>query len=83
MDKIELERYNRHILLKEIGGSGQQLLKKSCVTMVGAGGLGSVILYYLAAAGIGCIRIVDNDIVSLSNLQRQILFKNEDIGKKR
>ena len=83
MDKIELERYTRHILLKEIGGSGQQLLKNSCVTMVGAGGLGSVILYYLAAAGIGCIRIVDNDIVSLSNLQRQILFKDEDIGKKK
>ena len=83
MDKIELERYTRHILLKEIGGSGQQLLKNSCVTVVGAGGLGSVILYYLAAAGIGCIRIVDNDIVSLSNLQRQILFKDEDIGKKK
>ena len=83
MDKIELERYTRHILLKEIGGSGQQLLKNSCVTMVGAGGLGSIILYYLAAAGIGNIRIVDNDIVSLSNLQRQILFKNVDIGKKK
>ena len=60
MDKIELERYTRHILLKEIGGSGQKLLKNSCVTMVGAGGLGSIILYYLAAAGIGNIRIVDN-----------------------
>ena len=83
MDKIELERYTRHILLKEIGGSGQQLLKNSCVTMVGAGGLGSIILYYLAAAGIGSIRIVDNDIVSLSNLQRQILFKNIDIGEKK
>ena len=83
MDKIELERYTRHILLKEIGGSGQQVLKNSCVTMVGAGGLGSVILYYLAAAGIGCIRIVDNDIVSLSNLQLQILFKDVDIGKKK
>ena len=83
MDKIELERYTRHILLKEIGGSGQKLLKNSCITMVGAGGLGSIVLYYLAAAGIGNIKIVDNDIVSLSNLQRQILFKNSDLGKKK
>ena len=83
MNKIELERYTRHILLKEIGGSGQNLLKKSSITMVGAGGLGSIILYYLAAAGIGNIKIVDDDIVSLSNLQRQILFKNEDLGNKK
>ena len=83
MNKIELERYTRHILLKEIGGSGQNLLKKSSITMVGAGGLGSIILYYLAAAGIGNIKIVDDDIVSLSNLQRQILFKNIDLGKKK
>ena len=53
------------------------------ILIIGAGGLGSIILYYLAAAGIGSIRIVDNDIVSLSNLQRQILFKNVDIGKKK
>lgn len=83
MDKIELNRYKRHILLKEIGGSGQNILKNSCITMIGAGGLGSVILYYLAAAGVGNIKIVDNDVVSLSNLQRQILFKNEDLGKKK
>ncbi len=83
MNKIELERYTRHILLKEIGGSGQKLLKNSSITMVGAGGLGSIVLYYLAAAGIGNIRIIDNDIVSLSNLHRQILFKNLDVGKKK
>ena len=83
MDKIELNRYKRHILLKEIGGSGQNILKNSCITMIGAGGLGSIILYYLAAAGVGNIKIVDNDVVSLSNLQRQILFKNEDLGKKK
>ncbi len=83
MNKIELERYARHILLKEIGGSGQQLLKNSCVTMIGAGGLGSIVLYYLVAAGVGTIKIVDDDVVSLSNLQRQILFKNEDLGKKK
>ena len=51
--------------------------------MIGAGGLGSIILYYLAAAGVGNIKIVDNDVVSLSNLQRQILFKNDDLGKKK
>ncbi len=83
MDKIELNRYKRHILLKEIGGSGQNILKNSCITMIGAGGLGSIILYYLAAAGVGNIKIVDNDVVSLSNLQRQILFKNKDLGKKK
>ena len=83
MNKKELERYTRHILLKEIGGSGQNLLKKACITMVGAGGLGSVVLYYLAAAGIGKIKIVDDDIVSLSNLQRQILFKDADLGEKK
>ena len=83
LNKIELERYSRHILLKEVGGSGQTLLKKSSVVMIGAGGLGSIVLYYLAAAGVGNIKIIDNDLVSLSNLQRQILFKNEDLGKKK
>ena len=59
MNNKELERYKRHILLKEIGGSGQKLLKKSNVTVIGAGGLGSVVLFYLAAAGVGNIKIVD------------------------
>ena len=80
MDKIELNRYKRHILLKEIGGSGQNILKNSCITMIGAGGLGSIILYYLA--GVGNIKIVDNDVVSLSNLQRQILLKTKIWVKK-
>ena len=83
MDSVELERYARHILLKEIGGSGQLKLSNAKITMVGVGGLGSVALYYLVAAGVGKIQIVDNDLVSLSNLQRQILFKDEDLGEKK
>ena len=83
MESYELKRYARHILLKEIGGPGQLKLSNSMVTMIGAGGLGSIVLYYLVASGVGKIKIVDNDIVSLSNLQRQILFEEEDIGKKK
>ena len=78
-----MERYARHILLKEIGGSGQLKLSNAKITMVGVGGLGSVALYYLVAAGVGKIQIVDNDLVSLSNLQRQILFKDADLGEKK
>ena len=83
LDSNQLERYARHILLKEIGGSGQSRLANAQITMVGAGGLGSVVLYYLVAAGVGKIQIVDSDIVSLSNLQRQILFRNSDLGEKK
>jgi len=76
LDSSQLERYARHILLKEIGGSGQSRLANAQITMIGAGGLGSVALYYLVAAGVGKIQIVDSDFVSLSNLHRQILFRN-------
>lgn len=69
----EIERYRRHILLPEIGGAGQQRLKNAKVLVVGAGGLGAPILLYLAAAGVGTIGIIDDDIVSLSNLQRQVI----------
>jgi molybdopterin-synthase adenylyltransferase len=69
----EIERYARHLVLPEIGGPGQQKLKTARVLVVGAGGLGSPLLQYLAAAGIGTIGIVDDDVVSLSNLQRQVL----------
>ena len=69
----ELERYARHIVLAEIGGPGQQKLKKARVLVIGAGGLGSPVLQYLAAAGIGTLGIVDDDTVSLSNLQRQLI----------
>ena len=77
----EIERYARHIVLREIGGPGQAKLKAARVLVVGAGGLGSPILLYLAAAGVGTIGIVDDDTVSLSNLQRQVLFTTETLGK--
>ncbi len=76
----QLERYARHILLREIGGVGQQKLLKARVLVVGAGGLGAPALLYLAAAGVGRIGIVDDDVVSLSNLQRQVIFNTEEIG---
>jgi adenylyltransferase/sulfurtransferase len=76
----EIERYARHILLRDIGGAGQRKLKAASVAVVGAGGLGAPLLLYLAAAGVGRLKIIDDDHVSLSNLQRQILFADEDIG---
>ncbi|GAA4663301.1 molybdopterin-synthase adenylyltransferase MoeB [Bartonella pachyuromydis] len=75
----EIERYARHIILPEIGGTGQQKLKAARVLVVGAGGLGAPILTYLAAAGVGTLGIVDDDIVSLSNLQRQVIHKTSMI----
>lgn len=77
----QLERYARHIVLKEIGGPGQRKLLDARVLVVGAGGLGSPCLIYLAAAGVGTIGIIDNDTVSLSNLQRQIAHGMGDIGR--
>ena len=76
----ELERYARHIVLHEVGGPGQQKLKAAKVLVIGAGGLGSPLILYLAAAGIGTIGIVDNDTVSLSNLQRQVLHTTARLG---
>jgi molybdopterin/thiamine biosynthesis adenylyltransferase len=81
LDQHELERYARHIILAEIGGSGQQKLKRARVLVVGAGGLGAPVIAYLAAAGIGTIGIVDDDRVSLSNLQRQIIHDTDKIGE--
>ncbi|MCB1494083.1 MAG: molybdopterin-synthase adenylyltransferase MoeB [Rhodobiaceae bacterium] len=77
----ELERYARHIVLPGVGGPGQQKFKAARVLVVGAGGLGSPVLQYLAAAGIGTLGIVDDDTVSLSNLQRQILHRTPDVGR--
>jgi len=76
----ELERYARHIVMRDVGGPGQQALKKARVLVIGAGGLGAPVLLYLAAAGIGTIGIVDDDLVSLSNLQRQVVHATPDIG---
>jgi len=77
----ELERYARHIVLREVGGAGQARLKAARVLVIGAGGLGSPLILYLAAAGIGTIGIVDDDRVSLSNLQRQIAHRTVDVGR--
>ena len=77
----QLERYARHIVLKEIGGPGQQKLLKARVLIIGAGGLGSPCLIYLAAAGVGTIGVIDDDTVSLSNLQRQIAHGTPDLGR--
>lgn len=81
MTPEERQRYARHILLKEVGGQGQQKLLASRVLVVGAGGLGAPIIQYLAAAGVGTIGIADDDIVELSNLQRQTIFRTEDVGR--
>ncbi len=80
LSRDEVERYARHIVLREIGGAGQARLKAARVLVVGAGGLGSPLLLYLAAAGVGTIGIVDDDVVSRSNLQRQVLFVTETLG---
>ncbi|WP_173934829.1 molybdopterin-synthase adenylyltransferase MoeB [Chelativorans sp. Marseille-P2723] len=77
----ELERYARHIVLPEIGGAGQQKLKRARVLVMGAGGLGAPVLQYLAAAGVGTLGIIDDDHVSLSNLQRQVIHRTADVGK--
>lgn len=76
----QIERYSRHIILKEVGGKGQQKLFDGKVLIIGAGGLGSPIALYLAAAGVGTIGIADADVVELSNLQRQIAHQTKDIG---
>lgn len=76
----EIKRYKRHLLVKEIGGQGQQRLKAARVLVVGAGGLGSPLLIYLAAAGVGQIGIIDDDRVSVDNLQRQIAYSTADVG---
>ena len=77
----ELERYARHIVLREVGGQGQAALKAAKVLVIGAGGLGAPALMYLAAAGIGTLGVVDDDTVTLSNLQRQIIHATSDVGR--
>lgn len=80
MNTEQIERYARHLVLKEIGGSGQNALLSANVAIVGAGGLGGPAALYLAAAGVGRITLIDDDVVSLSNLQRQIQFQTNDVG---
>jgi adenylyltransferase/sulfurtransferase len=81
LNSDELERYARHIVLHEVGGPGQAALKEARVLVVGAGGLGAPALMYLAAAGVGSLGVVDDDEVSLSNLQRQVIHGTPDIGR--
>jgi len=76
----ETRRYARHLVLRDVGGEGQQKLKAARVLIVGAGGLGSPAIAYLAAAGVGTLGVVDHDVVSLSNLQRQIIHRTADAG---
>src|SRR5437764_9648996 len=80
LDAEELERCARHIVLREVGGPGQAALKRARVLVIGAGGLGAPALMYLAAAGVGTLGVIDDDKVSLSNLQRQIIHATADIG---
>lgn len=76
----EIERYARHIVLPEVGGPGQQRLKQARVLVIGAGGLGAPVLEYLAAAGVGTLGVIDDDTVSLSNLQRQVIHGTDTVG---
>ncbi len=77
----QLERYARHIILKEIGGAGQRKLAQATVAVIGAGGIGSPVIQYLAGAGIGWLTLVDDDVVALSNLQRQTIYRTTDVGQ--
>ncbi|MCQ0971555.1 molybdopterin-synthase adenylyltransferase MoeB [Paracoccus sp. TK19116] len=81
LSDAELDRYARHLVLREIGGPGQMRMKRASVLIVGAGGLGAPVCLYLAAAGVGRITIADDDAVSLSNLQRQVIFATADVGR--
>jgi len=81
LNSDELERYARHLVLREVGGPGQAALKRARVLVIGAGGLGAPALLYLAAAGVGTLGVVDDDAVSLSNLQRQVIHATGDVGR--
>ena len=80
LNEQQIQRYARHILLDKIGGTGQSTLLDSKVLVIGAGGLGSPVILYLAAAGVGTIGVIDDDAVDLSNLQRQIIHDTDSVG---
>ena len=81
MSSDEVERYARHLVLRDVGGPGQAKLKAARVLVVGAGGLGAPLIQYLAAAGIGTLGLVDDDTVAVSNLQRQVIYGTPDVGR--
>ncbi len=81
LSDAQLDRYARHIVLREIGGEGQRKLLEAEVAVVGAGGIGAPAILYLAAAGVGALRVIDDDAVTLDNLQRQVLFGTGDVGR--
>jgi sulfur-carrier protein adenylyltransferase/sulfurtransferase len=81
LDKMQIQRYSRHLIMPEVGMEGQRKLRRARVLVVGAGGLGSPALSYLAASGVGTIGIVDFDVVDLTNLQRQIIYTTDDVGR--
>jgi adenylyltransferase/sulfurtransferase len=80
LSDAQLDRYARHIILKEIGGDGQKRLLDAHVALIGAGGIGAPAIQYLAAAGVGRLTVIDDDTVAISNLQRQVLYGTEDVG---
>jgi molybdopterin-synthase adenylyltransferase len=81
LSDAQLDRYARHLVLREIGGEGQRKLLAARIAVIGAGGIGSPAIQYLAAAGVGTLRVIDDDAVSLDNLQRQVLFGTGDVGR--
>src|SRR6476469_6804952 len=81
LSERQLDRYARHIVLREIGGEGQKRLLAASIAIIGAGGIGAPVIQYLAAAGVGRLRVIDDDRVTLDNLQRQILFGAPDVGR--
>ena len=83
LTESQIERFSRHILLKDVGVKGQEKILSSKVLIIGAGGLGAPAGLYLAAAGVGTIGIVDGDVVDLSNLQRQVIHFSKDVGKEK
>lgn len=81
LSDAQLDRYARHIVLREIGGEGQRRLLEARIAVVGAGGIGAPAIQYLAAAGVGTLKVIDDDAVALDNLQRQVLFATDDVGR--